>query len=430
MKYKIRNVLGISLVLLLGLALAACGSGGETAGTPSGTLTNDGLVLSIPAEYADLVIADAPQGREDGTLFTVSEKASVEAAEALGEATDDNEGMGWLFSIARISEDDLHELLCGDMSGRAVFAKDDNGSYYLFCTPTDVRMERESAEEMEAGMEQWSALNEWAATVPDAFVAENAGLTAETRGNSDLDIYLSQIAYTEDVDYTISTLEFGTVSPGDVDPMPYVERLLTGVTYEYDDSGEAPDGEYLILAFPESDVRFDFFFGGDQNHIRQVQGDEADGYESYYLAVFDDGSSKAAEIMNEWYHALADANGAGPQAAEAMVGSWAEQIAGRGNIVITGSEDPDRYDVQITWGSSAFETAVWSMTATPSYDGSLLLYEDGRHSILTFSEDGTESEEVIYEDGSGSFTLNDEGQLVWQDNVDGAGDNTVFIRAD
>ena len=67
------------------------------------------------------------------------------------------------------------------------------------------------------------------------------------------------------------------------------------------------------------------------------------------------------------------------------------------------------------------------MTAVLSGDGSLT-YDSGRHVIVTFSEDGAESEEVQYEDGTGTFSLNDEGQLVWQDDTGHAGDDTVFLH--
>ncbi len=423
MKNKNRKVWGIALAVLLALALGACGSAGETAGESADTVTNDGLTLSIPAEYADLLVVDALQDSEDGMLFTVSEKASIEAAEAMGE---DADGAGWLFGIKRVSEDTLHQLLCFDLSGEQVFAGDDDGCYYLFCRPTDVRMIRENSEAMEADMAQWSALNEWASSAPETFLAENAGLTAERRGNSELEICLNRIAYMDDTDYTISSLEFGTMSPDGVDPAPYVEQLTGGVTYEYADVSETPDGEYVVLDFPEDHMRFDFFFmEGKQNYIRQVWGDEN---EALYLATFDDGETQAAQVMNDWYHAIAAASAPGAGGVDDLVGAWSEEIAGRGYIIIEKSEEAeDVYAVHITWGNSAFETYTWEMIATPSDDGASLVYRNGKQVILTFSEDGSETADVRYENGTGSFSLNNLGQLVWQDDMDHAGDGTVFI---
>ena len=62
---------------------------------------------------------------EPDLLFSVYEKASVEAAARMGA---ENTGEGWLFGIARVSERRLHELLCGDMSGVEVFAREGDGS--------------------------------------------------------------------------------------------------------------------------------------------------------------------------------------------------------------------------------------------------------------------------------------------------------------
>ena len=38
------------------------------------------------------------------------------------------------------------------------------------------------------------------------------------------------------------------------------------------------------------------------------------------------------------------------------------------------------------------------------------------------------AKKTVYENGTGKFYLNSVGELMWQDNVDGAGDNTVFVN--
>lgn len=264
---------------------------------------NSGITLSIPGEYAEkLVVEDAP---EDGSLFKVSEKASIEAAKAQGMEYD---GPGWLFSIGTVPEDEAHMMLCGDMSGADIFAKDAENNYYVFYHPTDVRLVRENYDDP-AEMEGWSELNEWAATVQDTLVAENEGLTAEKFGNSEVEIALFNTVY-GDKNYTISTLEHGPLEPGDVDPMPFVEKLTTGVKYEYAEETEAPDGEYAVLTFPEESARFDFFFAeGGENFVRKVTGEGDDEFVMLYKATFEDGTTKASEIMKEWYDAIVAAAG-------------------------------------------------------------------------------------------------------------------------
>ena len=73
-----KTVLCILLALAMVLALTACGAKAEdikdtAAAAEDIVLKKDGLQLTIPAEYADLVIAEAPA---DDLLFSVSEKAS------------------------------------------------------------------------------------------------------------------------------------------------------------------------------------------------------------------------------------------------------------------------------------------------------------------------------------------------------------------
>lgn len=259
-----------------------------------------GMKFTVPAEYAGLVNVETDK---DDMLFSVAEKASVEAA--------DYEGAGWLFGFAKVDEDTLHSMMTSDMSGADVFARDGEGNYYLFCHPTDVRIEREG-EITDADMEQWSALCAWGEEAKAAFIAENAGLESYVRTNTELDIYLSRVAYLDDAAYTISTTEFGPKEPGDVDKTPFVTKLLDGVTFEYTDA-EAPDGEYVVLALKDGDmdVRIDFF-SADGNMIRVttsfMDGEETITNESLYTATYADGSTVAGDVMQSWYDALVAAN--------------------------------------------------------------------------------------------------------------------------
>ena len=265
-------------------------------------LVNDGYTLTIPVMIADLLNTELPADVPEGTLFNVAEQASIDAAKAKGY---EEAGMGWLFAIRKISEAEAHEMLCYDMSGRSIFAKDDEGNYFLFATPTDVRFDRATTEEMMADSELWGRLNEWASSVKDRFVNVN-GLTPVHFGNSDVEIYLNRAAYDKDANYTLSTLEFLDLKPFDVDPKPFVERLLNGLTIAYADIENTPDGEYAVLRFPDEDTRFDFFhMPGGENYIRRVSGE----YETLYLATYEDGETLASAIVDEWYDALAVAQG-------------------------------------------------------------------------------------------------------------------------
>ena len=246
------------------------------------------------------------QDEPDGMLFTVSEKASVEAGKAAGHDTE--WGDGWLFNIARTTEEAVNDMRCYDMSGIEPFAKDAEGNYYVYYHPTDVRFVRESNEAMTADQEQWTMLNEWAATVKDAFIEANEGLTAVSYSNTGLDICLARLAYMDNVPYTISANGEAALEPGNADAAPFVEKLVNGVTFNAVDNLETPEGDSFILNFPDEDQYFEFYVSaGAENCIRHVIGSN---YEQLYMATFEDGTTKAGQVISDWYDALAAANGA------------------------------------------------------------------------------------------------------------------------
>ena len=111
-----------------------------------------------------------------------------------------------------------------------------------------------------------------------------------------------------------------------------------------------------------------------------------------------------------------------------LQGRWAEKSAERIAAVITPEEGG--YAVHIGWhepGLAQYES--WDMTAVPSRSGKLV-YRDGIHSFLTFERDGDTEyvEGNDYSDGTGFFSLNKDGDLVWTDRKDGS--KTVFFRTD
>ena len=264
---------------------------------------HEGMKLEIPAEYQDLLITQTFPNDPEKPLFTVSEKASVEAGKANG--YDEEAGPGWLFSIERVSEEKAKEMMCGDTSGADLFATDKDGNYYVFAHPTDVRLEREGDMTNE-DLKQWTMLNDWAASVKDTFVKDNPELTAAKITNTEVDIALARIAYQDDVFYTLSTTEYGPKDGQAVDPSEYLELLRTNVTFEHTDE-EAPDGEYVVLNFPKEETRFDFFKAeGKENYVRMVRYGDYE-YETLYKGEYENDAVKASKVMQEWYDALIDA---------------------------------------------------------------------------------------------------------------------------
>lgn len=442
MKFRNKSVLSLLLAVAMVALLAACAASGGKQETDAGGdsqeapapfgqngnagFLNGGIVLNVPSEATELVLVDMPQDDPDGMLFRVSEKASVEAGEADGH--DASWGDGWLFGIRRVNADTLHEMLCYDMSGADVFAKDADDNYYIFTHPTDVRLYR-SDDSYEQAMEQWTALNTWAwDDVRADILTENSALEPFERGNSMLDMYLARAAYQPDADYVLSTTEFGPLAPNGVDAAPYAERLMSGngVVYEGADVSETPDGEYVVLSFPADNVRFEFFRAAG-GYVRTVWGD---GSVELTKLTLPDGA-EASGVAQEWYDELAAAEdmsllGYTP---DDLVGRWAEKMAGRGVITVEKTGD-GVYGVSIDWRDSANRTYVWEMTATPVGNGGMLRYSDARLIQRTFTSDTEYTDEVQYENGSGRLYLNSAFEIMWEDDVADAGANCVFVNVD
>ena len=377
-----------------------------------GEYENGGLSMAIQPKYNDLITVETPANDTNGILFSVSETASREAGSF--------EGAGWLFDVARISEEKLHELLCYDMSGVEVFAKDEDGSCYVYYHPTDVRYERATAEEMERDAAQWSMLCEWAEGMKDK-LAEQNGLERVYYGNSDIDICLARAAYMDGVNYTLSTTEYGPVAGGGVNGAPYAEFVMRGFFTMTED--EAPDGEYVVLSLPDEDVRIDFFTAPGA-YARVVAG----GQETMYQAAWWDDDVSYADAMRGWYYAAAEKTGVKPvdESLKAYLGSWAEKIAGRGYVVIEKSVAPGKARITASWPDGAAVMNTWEMTAT--LEDGRLAYENGHWEVREYGENDEErTTDESYEE-SGYFYLNDAGELCWHnERVDS--EDSVFVRA-
>ena len=270
---------------------------------------NRGYKLSVPGELADKITVEAPDLNDDGVIFSAYETKSVEAAKGKG---NDNLGYGWLFTITERNEEEAHKVMVDAYGGQQPIAVTADGVYLIFNNPTDVRYERATPEDMQKDQDEWTAACEWASSVARNFAKEN-GLTVIGFNNTLAESALAKAAFDKDANYTISTTEHGPLAPNGVDPLPFYEKMTKGALYENVDvaENEVPDGEYVVLAFPDEQVRYDFFFAeGSENLIRTVQGPEGEEQYTFFTKVtFEDGTSKASEIMHEWYDAIAEANG-------------------------------------------------------------------------------------------------------------------------
>ena len=258
---------------------------------------NSGMKLTVPSEYASLVLVS--QGNpafEADDMFTVRELASVEAGEKIHPGEDWGDGV--LVGIGRISEKEVHMMLCGYLNNERPFARDANGDYYVAFYPSDVRLMREDMENLigTPDLEQWSALNDWAATVPETFIENNPGLEPWNPGSSEIDMYLARIAYAADqTDYTFIH-DFQEMPHGSVDAV-YAEKLLLDADFNQCSNYDTPEGEYDVLYFPKDEIRLYFYKGGDYVAI-----DYGDYQALYRITAPADGYCRNA--LADWAEAL------------------------------------------------------------------------------------------------------------------------------
>ena len=102
-------------------------------------------------------------------------------------------------------------------------------------------------------------------------------------------------------------------------------------------------------------------------------------------------------------------------APESYEGYWAEKKEGQLLMVITPTDEPDRYDVTVTVRDKLPKTDVYRMRARYQKDGSLY-YENCVYAIRKVKDDGIVKDRVKYRNGSGLLYYSfDENVLYWTD---------------
>lgn len=280
-----------------------------------------GLKLRIPEAYDELLLIGTGPDQE-GIFFDVSEKASVEAAQREGENV---VGAGWIFSLARVTEDELHRKLCEVMTGAELIAKDAEGGYYLYCHPTDVRYVRESQEAMKRDQEQWLKLNAWGWDYAHGDFIKDNNLTPVTADNSNIGIHLARFIYGPAEAYTLcKNEEVPVLADAGFSPLPYVEKLLYGATYRGTAGMQLRKFKYYTLVLPREGVQLDFFTGKDGESYVQEMHEGKTNYQ--YRVTFEDQDMKAYDVMAKWLSDLkAYHEKAGTAATFEAASSWDEK---------------------------------------------------------------------------------------------------------
>ena len=106
-----------------------------------------GISIAIPNKYEDQLLIDPIDYTDENTLMMLYQKSTYEKYE-------NDDGLGFLFSIIHFTRAQYEQFLCADGSGYGFFATDGNSYYGLF-SATDVR----APEDYEAYSELFSSLS-------------------------------------------------------------------------------------------------------------------------------------------------------------------------------------------------------------------------------------------------------------------------------
>ena len=134
--------------------------------------------------------------------------------------------------------------------------------------------------------------------------------------------------------------------------------------------------------------------------------------------------AEAAEVLEEEDEASEDP-------ADIYGGLWAESTSERVVLTLEPTDRAGIFDAEITWREDLPQKDVFTMQARYQDDGSLY-YEDCTYVLRYFEEDGTFTDELQYENGSGLFWYDPDAELLyWTDYTEDPEDNVIsFIRAD
>ena len=180
--------------------------------------------------------------------------------------------------------------------------------------------------------------------------------------------------------------------------------------------------EYACWYDAESKALVSAGFGGSK---RAVTWDEA-GVMTYGEELLD-GCEATFEINERgqlvWHE---EAENAGENLLFDKIGRFDETTWVCGRACITMYWNIYDYRAMISWGNTAAETSEWDYAVRYDAEQDALI-GSGVHMNRTYAENGDiAAEEIIFEDGPVEFRLDENGFLLWIDQVENAGDGMAF----
>ncbi len=121
-----------------------------------------------------------------------------------------------------------------------------------------------------------------------------------------------------------------------------------------------------------------------------------------------------------------------------LAGEYQDEVSQRATATVIADTESQVLNITVMWGSSAWETTMWTMNATK--EDNKLVYSDCKRTEMIYSDDtdeegtgedevgGGAEETVVYENGSGSFEISDDGKLLWTGASDPECTECVFAQ--
>ena len=106
-------------------------------------------------------------------------------------------------------------------------------------------------------------------------------------------------------------------------------------------------------------------------------------------------------------------------------GFWEDSGTKVVRINVTTAEE-GWFGLEVSWRRNSHQVDIWTMTARP-VSKDTLEYADCSHYLLTYGDKYIESEEVLYQNGTGRVSLVGKDTLTWQDDQEHKGDGLLFV---
>ena len=194
--------------------------------------------------------------------------------------------------------------------------------------------------------------------------------------------------------------------------------------------------EWVIVGKLDLDTLTIAYTGASKTNVTwdeagNVVSEEVEYADGTGTIVFDEGTSftwhedqaEREDMVFEWLPAAPEEEEEGQNPVMNFIG---EYQCDRAHAVVE-CEGTDSARIKIHWGSSAWDAAEWVIVGKLDLDTLTISYTGASKTIVTYDwDDEIESEEKVYEDGTGTIVFHDDGTFTWHEDQSEYGKDLVF----